>query len=127
MLLVMFKYCVVQVYANGLISFDETRRPHYYYNNSFSFPREFDRYRLIAPFWTYYRYLYIRGMVWYRESSSEADFERAEREIRNAYPGEADSFTPQIVFIATWEEVNTEYYYNRQAVSPAIIVCIIIM
>ena len=45
------------------------------------------------------------GRVWYRETRSQADRDRAQREIRAVFC-EADSFTPHMVFMATWDHVK---------------------
>ena len=50
------------------------------------------------------------GEVWYRESVEQSDFDKAQADIRHAYPEEAANFRPRLVFIATWDRVG---YYER--------------
>ena len=66
--------------------------------------------QLIAPFWGDVDTRGI-GMVWHRESTDQADRDRAQREIRRAFPAQAARFTPRLVFIATWDHVG---YYDSQ-------------
>ena len=66
--------------------------------------------QLIAPFWGDVD-TRSTGTVWHRESTDQADRDRAQREIRRAFPAQAARFTPRLVFIATWDGVG---YYNSQ-------------
>ena len=74
-----------------------------------------DDVQLIAPFWgdVDTRPNPAGGFVWYRETTSQADLDRAQGEIRDAFTGQplADSFIPRLVFIATWDRVGS---YNQQ-------------
>ena len=62
---------------------------------------------LIAPYWADAD-TRGTGIVWYRESTSQADKDRAQREIRAIFR-EAARFIPTLVFIATWDHVG---YYS---------------
>lgn len=64
---------------------------------------------LIAPYWADADTRGI-GEVWYRETTSQADRDRAQREIRANFR-EAARFVPQLVFIATWDNIG---YYPRR-------------
>ena len=66
--------------------------------------------QLIAPFWADVD-TRDTGTVWHRESTNQTDRDRAQREIRRAFPGQAARFTPRLVFIATWDDIG---YYDRQ-------------
>ena len=66
--------------------------------------------QLIAPFWGDVD-TRGTGTVWHRESTDQADRDRAQREIRRAFPAQAARFTSRLVFIATWDHVG---YYNSQ-------------
>ena len=59
---------------------------------------------LIAPYWAD-AYTFHTGIVWYRESTSQADKNRAQSEIRAIFR-EATRFTPTLVFIATWDHIG---------------------
>lgn len=93
---------------NGHISFDgpvSTYTPVPFPLNGSGF----DATQLIAPYWADAD-TRPGGTVWYRESSSQADLSRAQSEIRDIFPGEADRFSPHLVFIVTWDHIG---YYDQ--------------
>ena len=87
---------------NGHISFD---LPISTYD-----PVLFDVYNtspLIAPYWADADTREEgAGTVWYRESLNESDIDRAQRDIRNTFPGMASNFRAILVFLATWDHVG---------------------
>jgi hypothetical protein len=97
---------VQQVNNNGLLSFGQAVgqfRP-------FPFPLDVNTTvvrstQLIAPFWADADTRF-KGNVYYRESFDQADLDRAQREIRRAFPAQASRFRPRRVFIATWDNVE---------------------
>ena len=68
-----------------------------------------DERQLIAPYWADVD-TRGTGRVWYRESTNQADRDRAQREIRAIFM-EADRFIPRLVVIATWDHVG---YFNHR-------------
>ena len=91
----------MQVKNNGHISFDDG-------HSQYSPVRlENATTPLIAPFFADAD-TRDNGTVWYRETTSKADRDRAWREIRAVFR-EAGGFIPRMVFIATWDHVG---YYN---------------
>ena len=99
----------MQVNNNGHISFNTQVSAF----NPLPFPLG-SGFQLIAPFWVDAdTRLAGAGTVWYREVRQSLEglvFERAQREIRAAFGGQADRFTPRLVFIATWDHIG---YYDR--------------
>ena len=93
----------MQVNNNGHISFNVAYGA--FHPNRFE--NEFDP--LIAPYWADAD-TSGTGIVWYRESTSQADKNRVQSEIRAIFR-EAARFTPSLVFIATWDHVG--YYPSR--------------
>ena len=105
-----------QINNNGLISFVREVRAFSPITLPLSGTTELvDDVQLIAPFWgdVDTRPNPAGGFVWYRETTSQADLDRAQGEIRDAFTGQplADSFIPRLVFIATWDHVGS---YNQQ-------------
>ena len=96
---------ILQVNNNGHVSFDDPDSRF----DPLRFPLN-DSTPLIAPYWadtdTRINGIGDAGTVWYRESIDQADRDRAQREIRRAFPGQAARFTPRLVFIATWDHVG---------------------
>ena len=95
----------LQVNNNGLISFTEP-------TSEYSFPLRMnsaDNAQLIAPFWADVD-TRTGGSVSYRESMDKDDMVRAQRDIRMAFPGQADDFKPRLVFVVTWDHVG---YFDR--------------
>ena len=93
----------IQVNNNGLISFGVPVTIF----SPIIFPlinSNIDEAQLIAPFWGDVD-TRGTGRVWYRETTSQADRERAQREIRAIFM-EADRFIARMVFIATWDHVG---------------------
>ena len=106
----------IQINNNGLISFVRAVRAF----SPITLPlngtsERIDDVQLIAPFWgdVDTRPNPAGGFVWYRETTSQADLDRAQREIRRAFNGQAlaNNFIPRLVFIATWDHVGS---YNQQ-------------
>ena len=61
---------------------------------------------LIAPYWADVDTTSENGgTVWYRETTSQADRNRAQSEIRAIFM-DASQFVPSLVFIATWDHVG---------------------
>jgi len=66
---------------------------------------------LIVPYWADVDTRYEgAGTVWYRESFNQSDLERAQLEIKEAFPEEAANFRARLVFVATWDHVG---YYDK--------------
>ena len=66
---------------------------------------------MIAPYWAHTDITNSGyGNLWYRESVEQSDFDKAQADIRHAYPEEAANFRPRLVFIATWHVVG--YWYS---------------
>ena len=88
---------LLQVSFNGYLTF---------IRNCGHYPRRYPiRGRpLIAPYWAL-MCIQDDENVWYRETTSQADRDRAQREIRSAFR-EDSGFTPHMVFIATWENIT---------------------
>ena len=106
----------IQINNNGLISFVRAVRVFTPITLPLNGTIEgIDDVQLIAPFWgdVDTRPNPAGGFVWYRETTSQADLDRAQREIRRAFMQQAlaDNFIPRLVFIATWERVGS---YNQQ-------------
>ena len=101
---------ILQVNNNGLISF--SRLPSPFEHTSVPFPLRgtyVDDSQVIAPFWADVD-TRTRGTVSYRESTAQDDLTRAQRDIRTAFLEQVDNFSPQSVFIATWDSVG---YFDR--------------
>ena len=93
---------VLQVNNNGHLSFND----EYSAYDPLLFPLPGTP--LIAPFWADVDTRPLDGgIVWFRETTSQADRDRAQREIRAIFM--EDGFTPRMVFIATWDRVG---YHN---------------
>ena len=91
--------CVyIQVNTNGLLSF----------NGSVTSPTSsgsFDPFPVIAPFWDDVD-VRVNGTIFYREDSDPEIADRLRREISAEYP-EAETFHPSVVFVATWDRVES--------------------
>ena len=60
--------------------------------------------RFLAPFWADVDTT-ATGNVWYRQSSTQTLLDRANMEIRNAFPLQP-TFTATDLFIVTWDQVG---------------------
>ena len=104
-----YQHSTLQVNNNGLLSFNDAVHAF----TPLSFPLEGtgeEEIQLIAPFWGDVD-TRTEGVVSYRESTDQDILMRAQKDIRTAFPGQADNFKPRLVFIATWDSVG--YYNNR--------------
>ncbi len=90
-----------QVNNNGHLSFGSLFGQY--------FPRPFPiSIPLISPYWTDTDTRPSNGgTVWYRETFNQMDKDRVQNEVRAIFT-EASRFTPNMVFIATWDHVG--YY-----------------
>ena len=90
--------------TNGVISFNS---PIYHYTPQ-TFPRNVTDEIIIAPFWAD---VDIRGTgnIGYRETRNPDLLQRANNDIRRAFP--TIRFSSEYLFIATWDHVG--YYYRR--------------
>jgi len=109
------------VNTNGAISFS---RPVSTYTPQ-AFPIGGGR-ELIAPYWADVdtRYSGSSGVIYYRIAYDSVARNKANSDIRQAFPGSAGSFSATWVFIATWYDVKHYWYYRAYRVcSIYIVVC----
>jgi len=92
----------LQVNTNGIISF--TNPISAYTPDSFPLGNSQE---LIAPYWGDVDTTGT-GIIWYRETTDPDLLERADNEIRQAFPT-LIRYASEFLFIATWDHVG---YYN---------------
>jgi hypothetical protein len=100
---------VPQVNNNGLLSFGQAVNAFVPLPFPLNVTNAVGRIPLIAPYWADSDTRVV-GIVYYRESFNSADLDRAQREIRRAFPAQASRFRPRRVFIATWVDIG---YFNQ--------------
>ena len=93
---------ILQVSVNGAIFFDQGTDTSYVSNQN-SFPLGGGR-KFVAPFWADVDTTNV-GDVWYRQSTSQALINKANMQIRLAFPLQIP-FTATNLIIATWEKVG---------------------
>ncbi len=96
---------IIQVNNNGALSF--TKGVSQYTPDPFPLTGTL---QLIAPFWADVD-TRGAGTVWYRETTESQLLVRARSEIQAAIANQG-SFSPNFLFIATWDHVG---YYSRHA------------
>lgn len=99
---------LIQVSVNGAIFFGQGTDTSYVSNQN-QFPLGGGR-RFLAPFWADVDTT-VAGNVWYRQSSTQALLDRANMEIRNAFPLQP-TFTATDLFIVTWDQVG---FFDRRS------------
>ena len=88
-------YSTIFINTNGFLSFLSPSNKQY---SPQKYPISIP---LISPFWSDINTL-IGGRIYYRESSSPSDLNKAKSDIANVY---ATSFNPLRVYITTWDQV----------------------
>ena len=92
----------LQVNTNGVISFTNSISQY----TPDSFPLN-NTQELIAPYWADVD-TRGTGIIWYRDTTDPDLLERADSEIRQAFPTLL-RYSSEFLFIATWDHVG---YYN---------------
>ena len=97
----------MQVSVNGAIFFGQGTDTSYISNQN-SFPLGGGR-KFVAPFWADVDTT-NSGDVWYRQSESQTMLDKANMQIRRAFPLQIP-FTATHLIIATWDKVG---YFNSK-------------
>ena len=98
---------MLQVNTNGAISFS---RPISTYT-----PRSFPiggGWELIAPYWADVDTRGGSGVIYYRVATDSGTRNKANSDIRQAFPSSARTFSANWVFVATWVNVKHYLYYR---------------
>jgi len=98
----MARFFVTQVSIDGAIFFGQGTTNNYVPNQR-SFPLDNGR-KFVAPFWADIDTT-STGDVWYRQSTDQTLLDRANTQIRNAFPLQPQ-FTANNLFIVTWDHVG---------------------
>ena len=96
----------MQVSVDGAIFFGQVTDTNYVLNQN-SFP--LDGRKFVAPFWADADTTNT-GDVWYRETTTQDLLDKANMQIKQAFPLQIP-FTATHLFVATWDEVG---YFDRK-------------
>ena len=100
----LMKFLILQVSVDGAIFFGQGTDTNYVPNDN-SFPLAGGR-KFLAPFWADVDTRAPNGGdVWYRQTTDQALLDRANTQIRNAFPLQPQ-FTATNLIIATWDSVG---------------------